>query len=113
MFEGSSETMWNSLLKLRALPDDTRIYCGHEYTEANLRFAVDADPGNDGLWRRQAEVQRIRAEGKPTIPAVLAEEKKLNPFLRADQPALKQRFGGEGRPNHEIFGAIRAAKDKF
>ena len=113
MFEGSSDTMWASLMKLRALPDDTLVYCGHEYTEANLRFAVDADPSNDGLWRRQAEVQRIRAEGKPTIPANLGEEKKLNPFLRADQPDLKKRFGGEARPNHEVFGAIRAAKDKF
>jgi hydroxyacylglutathione hydrolase len=113
MFEGSSDVMWKSLLKLRALPDDTQIYCGHEYTEANLRFAVDADPNNDGLWRRQADVQRIRAEGKPTIPATLGEEKKLNPFLRADQPELKKRFGGETKPDHEVFGAMRAAKDKF
>ncbi len=113
MFEGSSDVMWPSLLKLRSLPDDTKVYCGHEYTESNLRFAVDADPGNDGLWRFQAEVQKIRADGKPTIPADLGTEKKLNPFLRADQPALKQRFGGENKPDHETFGAIRAAKDKF
>jgi hydroxyacylglutathione hydrolase len=113
MFEGTSEIMWPSLLKLRALPDDTQIYCGHEYTEANLRFAVDADPGNDALRRRQAEVKQMRAAGKPTIPALLGDEKRLNPFLRADQPALKARFGGATLPDHEVFGAIRAAKDKF
>ncbi len=79
MFEGTPDMMWNSLLKLRALPDDTLVYCGHEYTEANLRFAVDADPNNDGLWRRQAEVQRVRAEGKPTIPANLGEERSSTP----------------------------------
>ena len=112
MFEGSPDVMWASLLKLRALPDDTLVYCGHEYTEANLRFAVDVDPGNDELWRRQAEVQQLRAAGKPTIPVLLGDEKRLNPFLRADQPALKARFGPD-RPNHEVFGAIRAAKDKF
>ena len=65
------------------------------------------------LWRRQADVQRSRGEGKPTIPATLGDEKKLNPFLRADVPELKKRFGGEDRTPHEIFGALRKAKDNF
>jgi hydroxyacylglutathione hydrolase len=113
MFEGTPDLMWPSLLKLRALPDDTRIYCGHEYTEANIRFALSADPDNAALQARAAEVKRLRADGRPTIPAVLGEEKKSNPFLRADQPELMARFGGKDRPAYEIFGAIRAAKDKF
>jgi hydroxyacylglutathione hydrolase len=105
--------MWPSLLKLRALPDDTRIYCGHEYTEANIRFAFHADPDNAALKKRAAEAKDLRAAGKPTIPAVLGDEKKSNPFLRADAPELKARFGGKDKPDHEIFGAIRAAKDRF
>jgi hydroxyacylglutathione hydrolase len=113
MFEGTPEVMWPSLLKLRALPDDTRIYCGHEYTEANIRFALQADPDNAALRQRAAEVAKLRAAGKPTIPATLGEEKRSNPFLRADQPELMQRFGGADRPPAEIFAALRSAKDRF
>jgi hydroxyacylglutathione hydrolase len=113
MFEGTPEVMWPSLLKLRALPDDTRIYCGHEYTEANIRFALSVDPDNAALKSRAEEAKKLRAAGKPTIPATLGDEKKSNPFLRADAPELKARFGGKDRPDHEIFGAIRAAKDRF
>ncbi len=113
MFEGTSDVMWPSLLKLRALPDDTRIYCGHEYTEANIRFAFSVDPDNAALKSRAEEAKKLRAAGKPTIPAVMGDEKISNPFLRADAPELAARFGGSTKPAHEIFGAIRAAKDRF
>ena len=113
MFEGTSDVMWPSLMKLRALPDETKVYCGHEYTEANIRFAVTADPENAALRRRAEEVKRLRAEGRATIPAKLGEEKAANPFLRADDPALMARFGGKDRAPHQVFGAIRAAKDNF
>jgi hydroxyacylglutathione hydrolase len=113
MFEGTPELMWPSLLKLRALPDETRIYCGHEYTEANIRFALTADPDNAALKSRAEETKRLRAAGQPTIPATLGAEKQANPFLRADVPELKARFGGRDKPAHEVFGAIRAAKDRF
>ena len=113
MFEGTPDMMWPSLLKLRALPDDTRVYCGHEYTEANCRFAVTVDPDNAALKARHAAVKKARAEGLPTIPSTLAVEKAANPFLRADDSKLAARFGGPQAKAHEIFGAIRAAKDRF
>lgn len=113
MFEGTPAVMWPSLLKLRALPDDTRIYCGHEYTEANCRFALSVDPGNPALQARAAAVKQARAAGLPTIPSTLAAEKAANPFLRADDPELAARFGGPNLSAADIFGAIRAAKDRF
>jgi hydroxyacylglutathione hydrolase len=113
MFEGTPDIMWPSLLKLRALPDETRIYCGHEYTEANIRFARSADPDNAALKTKADAVKQLRAAGQPSIPALLGDEKKTNPFLRADAPELMARFGGKDQPAHAIFGAIRAAKDRF
>ncbi len=113
MFEGTPAVMWPSLLKLRALPDATRIFCGHEYTEANCRFALTIDPDNRALQARAAAVTQARAAGRPTIPATLAMEKAANPFLRADDPGLAARFGGPDASPADIFGAIRAAKDRF
>ena len=78
--------MWNSLKRLRALPDDTRLYCGHEYTLANAKFALTVDPDNAALRERMAEVERLRAAGKPTLPTTIGREKATNPFLRADDP---------------------------
>src|SRR5262245_41891032 len=84
VMEGSMETMWQSMLKLRALPDDTRLYCGHEYTSANVKFALTIEPENAALKARAEEVSRQRAANQPTIPTLLGEEKKANVFLRAD-----------------------------
>ena len=113
MFEGTPDVMWPSLLKLRALPDDTRIFCGHEYTEANCRFAVTADPDNAALKARYDAVKQARAAGQPTVPATMGAERAANPFLRADDPKLAARFGGSGAKPSDVFGAIRAAKDRF
>lgn len=113
MFEGTAPQMWASLLKLRALPDETRVYCAHEYTQSNARFALSVDPDNAALKARADEVARLRAAGRWTVPSRLGEEKAANPFLRADDPALARRLGLDGRPQAEIFGEIRARKDKF
>jgi hydroxyacylglutathione hydrolase len=113
LFEGTPAQMWSSLLKLRALPDDTRIYCAHEYTQSNCRFAVTAEPENAKLMAHVAEVAAARTAGRFTIPSILNVEKACNPFLRADQPTLRKRFGGPGMSDADVLGAIRAAKDRF
>lgn len=112
VIEGDYPMMWNSLLKLRALPDDTRIYCGHEYTQANIRFALSIEPDNAALRRRAAEADAQRAKGEPTIPTTIAEEKAANPFLRADIASLAAGLGMTGRPAVDVFGEIRERKNR-
>jgi hydroxyacylglutathione hydrolase len=82
LFEGDPPTMWSSLSKLMKLPDGTQVYCGHEYTEANGRFALTVEPNNPDLNTRMAEVRATRAQGRPTLPSNMGLEKKTNPFLR-------------------------------
>ena len=113
VIEGTPDMMWRSLLKLRALPDDTLIYCGHEYTDANIRFALTIEPGNAALRERAAEVKRQLAAGEPTIPTTLAAEKRANPFLRADVAEVAAAVGGGGRPAAEVFAEIRERKNRF
>lgn len=114
MFEGQPGPMWEGLERLKALPDDTLVYCGHEYTEANAAFALSVDPKNAALNIRAAEVKRARAEGRYTIPVSLGLEKAANPFLRADQPALARAVGlpADADPA-AVFGRLRKAKDEF
>ena len=112
VFEGSYPMMWDSLLKLRALPDDFRLYCGHEYTAANIRFALGVEPDNAALKTRADEVARLRAENKPTIPSLLGEEKKANVFLRADDPSVAQKLHMKGASAAEVFGELRERKNK-
>ena len=113
VIEGNPEMMWQSLLKLRALPDDTRFYCGHEYTDANIRFAKTIEPGNKALAARADEVKNLRATGKPTIPATIGAEKAENPFLRADVPDVAKSVGLAGSPAWKVFAEIRERKNKF
>jgi hydroxyacylglutathione hydrolase len=113
VIEGNNETMWQSLLKLRALPDDTRVYCGHEYTAANVRFAKTIEPDNPALALREKDVARLIAEKKPTIPSLLGEEKAANPFLRADLPEVAAKVGLAGKPAWQVFAEIRERKNKF
>jgi hydroxyacylglutathione hydrolase len=110
MFEGDPAMFWNSLSKLAALPDDTAVYCAHEYTASNARFAlsVDDDPA---LAARARAVFEARERGEWTVPTVIGLEKATNPFLRA--PKLAARMGLAGAPDHEVFAAVRAAKDAF
>lgn len=113
MFEGTPEQFWDSLKKLRGLPDSARVYCGHEYTQSNARFAVAVDPGNDALAARAKEIDATRAAGRPTIPSLLGDEKRINPFLRADDPAMQAAVGMAGKPAHAVFAEIRKRKDSF
>jgi hydroxyacylglutathione hydrolase len=112
VFEGDYPMMWESLLKLRALPDDFKLYCGHEYTAANVKFALTVDPDNAALTARAEQVTRQRAEGKPTIPTLLGEEKKANVFLRADDPLVAASVRMKGRSAAEVFGELRERKNK-
>jgi len=113
VIEGTPEMMWHSLLKLRALPDDTRFYCGHEYTEANIRFAKTIEPNNKALAARDDEVAKLLAAGKATIPATIGAEKAANPFLRADDANLAKSLGLAGKPAWQVFAEIRERKNRF
>jgi hydroxyacylglutathione hydrolase len=113
LFEGTPEQMWHSLGKLRDLPADTRIYCGHEYTQSNARFALSIDPDNPALRERAAHIDALRAEGRPTIPSTLGEERLTNPFLRADDPDLSAAVGLAGGDPVAVFAEIRRRKDHF
>jgi hydroxyacylglutathione hydrolase len=113
VIEGTPEMMWQSLLKLRDLPDDTAMFCGHEYTDANIRFALTIEPDNPALAARAAEVKRQVAAGTPTIPALIGEEKRANVFLRADDPAVAKAVGLAGKPAAEVFAEVRARKNRF
>ena len=114
LFEGTPAQMWASLSKLIPLPDDTNVYCAHEYTQSNARFAMSSDGENVDLQRRKEEVDSRRERGVPTIPSLLGDEKKVNPFLRPDNATIRAALGvPEGASNEEAFAAIRAAKDRF
>lgn len=114
MFEGKPSAMWDGLAELRDLPDDTLVYCGHEYTLDNARFAQSVDPRNTALNIRAAEVKRMRENSRFTIPVSLGMEKRTNPFLRADRPELAKAMNlAEGTKPSEVFAALRAAKDTF
>jgi len=113
VIEGTPEMMWRSLIKLRDLPDDTRIFCGHEYTQANIKFAKTIEPNNKALAARKREVKKLLAEGKPTIPTTMAQEKVANPFLRADVPEVAAAVGLAGHSPAEVFAEVRARKNVF
>ena len=113
VIEGTMEQMWNSLLKLRALPDDTKFFCGHEYTLANIKFALTIEPDNAALKARAKEAEQLRADGKPTIPATIGAEKAENCFLRADVPSVAAALGMSGKSPAEVFAEIRTRKNNF
>jgi hydroxyacylglutathione hydrolase len=112
VFEGNYPMMWDSLLKLRALPDDFRLYCGHEYTASNIKFALTVDSDNPALKARAEQVAKLRAENKATIPSLLGEEKKANVFLRADDPQVAARLHLKGAAAPEVFAELRERKNK-
>jgi len=113
VFEGTMEQMWQSLSKLAALPPDTLVCSGHEYTAANARFALTIEPDNAVLQARAAAVNEARAAGKPTVPSRLAEELATNPFLRAGRPEVKSALGMTEASDAEVFAEIRRRKDRF
>ena len=116
LFEGTAEQMYTSLSKLRALPDDTKVYCGHEYTLANISFAKSVEPGNAALSAREARDRKLREAGKPTVPSTLREEKATNPFLRCTEPAVvdsvNKYMGARVSDPVRVFAAIREWKNR-
>jgi hydroxyacylglutathione hydrolase len=113
LFEGTPDQMWDSLSKLAALPDDTLVCSGHEYTQSNANFAITVDPDNADLKARIAEIDRARAAGEATVPSILALEKATNPFLRAADPAIQAHLGMTGALPKAVFAEIRGRKDRF
>jgi len=117
VFEGKAQTMVDSLAKLAALPDATQVYCGHEYTEKNLRFALTLEPGNQALKSKHEWTKQIRAAGKYSIPSTIGEEKQINPFLRTDnaelRASLKKIDPAMGDDRVAIFAKARELKDRF
>lgn len=113
VFEGTNEQMLESLLKIRSLPDDTRVFCGHEYTESNILFALTLDPNNSNLLKKLEIVNEKRKNGQSTIPFLLGDEKKLNPFLNVDNTGYLEKIKIKGKTDLEIFNILRKKKDNF
>ncbi|HEX6958432.1 MAG TPA: hydroxyacylglutathione hydrolase [Ferrovibrio sp.] len=113
LFEGTPAQMWHSLGKLLALPDDTRIYCAHEYTESNARFAVTVEPGNETLHLRYQRIRELRSKGLPTVPSTLGEERATNPFLRPMSENLRMTLGLLNADDVSVFAETRRRKDTF
>ncbi|MEM6413619.1 MAG: hydroxyacylglutathione hydrolase [Pseudomonadota bacterium] len=113
LFEGTPQQMWQSLLKVRAWPQDTVLYCAHEYTEGNSRFAVSLEPENERLKARAEEIALLRSDDTPTVPTTLATECATNPFLRADDPVLRAALHMEAASDLAVFTEVRQRKDNF
>lgn len=113
LFEGSAEQLWQSLQKLKALPAETRVYCAHEYSEANARFALSVEPDNVALQQKMLFVQQQRAENLPTVPSTISDELATNPFLREDSPALRATINAIANTSVEVFTKLRRLKDSF
>lgn len=113
LFEGTPQQMWSSLAKLRALPDDTMVYCAHEYTQSNARFALTVERDNAALVGRSAEIDRLRAQRRPTVPSAMGIERATNPFLRADAPSVARAVGLAGADPALVFAEVRHRKDVF
>ncbi len=113
MFEGTPGPMWEGLKALRDLPDQTQVYCGHEYSAANAAFARSIDPHNKHLQNRAEKIIAARKKNAPTVPFNLGEDKLANPFLRADNAELAKAMGGDASNPSAVFAAIRKAKDNY
>lgn len=113
VFEGTYDQMWSSLSKLKALPPETSVYCGHEYTQSNARFALSVDGSNAKLKERAAKVDALRSKGSATLPTTIGEELLTNPFLRPDDPAIRRTLGMESASDGQVFAEIRKRKDRF
>lgn len=113
LFEGTPGQMWTSLQKLMRWPDGTKLYCAHEYTQANARFALTVEPGNSALVERSRQVDDLRARSLPTVPTTLELEKATNPFLRPSSPEIQRSVGCDGQDLVEVFARVRARKDAF
>jgi hydroxyacylglutathione hydrolase len=113
LFEEGPAVMLGSMKKLAALPPETVVYCGHEYTQSNARFALTVDPDNALLKARAEKIDALRAEGQPTLPTTIGEELATNPFLRWNDPAIRKTLGMEDDSEEAVFAEIRKRKDSF
>ena len=113
LFEGNAEQLWHSLQKLKCLPEATLIYCTHEYTQNNGRFALNLEPDNQALQLKMAAVDQLRAKQHPTVPSTIGEELATNPFFREDSLSLQQTIKMAGRKPIDVFTEIRKLKDRF
>lgn len=113
LFEGTAAQLWSSLLQLASLPGDTQVYCAHEYTEANGRFAMSVEPGNAALVEKLQRVRALRAQGLPSVPFTLAEELATNPFLRPHSAEIRANLGLHRASDAQIFAELRHRKDQF
>jgi hydroxyacylglutathione hydrolase len=113
LFEGTPAQMWNSVQKLLALPNDTRVYCAHEYTQKNAHFALTVDPDNAALAQRAVEVDKLRAAGLPTVPSTIGRERQTNPFLRVTDPGLQAAIGLPGADPVAVFAELRQRRNVF
>ncbi len=113
LFEGTALQLWQSLQKLKALPKATRVYCTHEYTQTNGRFALTVEPENRLLQQRMVEVNRLRSNNQPTVPTTIADELATNPFFREDSVSLRKSVGMPSDKPSEVFANIRRMKDRF
>ncbi|MBR82372.1 MAG: hydroxyacylglutathione hydrolase [Magnetovibrio sp.] len=113
LFEGTPEMMWNSLQKLMALPDETIVYCAHEYTQSNAKFALSVEPENAELVARSQKIDALRAVGKPTVPTTIGQERATNPFLRPMSENLQKTIGLSGADLVSVFAETRLRKDNF
>lgn len=113
LFEGTPADMWASLQKLAALPDDTTVYCGHEYTLSNARFALSVDPDNSALADRFDRITEMRAKNVSTLPTAIGYEKRTNPFLRPHDPAIRRHLNMVDATDGEVFAELRRRKDTF
>ncbi|NWG91789.1 MAG: hydroxyacylglutathione hydrolase [Parvularculaceae bacterium] len=113
LFEGTPGQMWSSLSKIAALPPETLLYCAHEYTQSNARFALTVDPENPALAARAAEIAELRRRGAPTVPTSVDDELQTNPFLRAQDPGVQRAVGLSGADPVAVFAEVRRRKDNF
>lgn len=113
LFEGSAADLWQSLQKLKTLPPDTRVYCAHEYSENNARFALSVEPDNTDLQSKMAQVKQLRSAGLPTVPSTLKEELNTNPFLREHSPSIRKNLDCMTVTGVEVFAKLRRLKDSF
>jgi hydroxyacylglutathione hydrolase len=114
LFEGTPAQMWASISKILEMPDSTEVYCAHEYTQSNARFALSIDPKNEALAKRSKEIDECRARGEPTVPTTVGLERLTNPFCRPDSLGVQEGVNMIGSTNFaDVFGAVRRAKDRF
>ena len=113
IFEGTPEQMYKSVMKIKSLPEETKIYCGHEYTESNLKFCLAYDSDNHNLKKREVEVRELRQKGLPTIPTTISDEKKNNIFFRCDENTIIEKLGLKRTEPQMVFKKLRELKDNF